>query len=106
MFLLYLVVTLFHTNTHVLLDMLFLKISWENEIKIIKRSLQSIIAIVSAIFIGVFPIAASIDKPILVYIYAGVIFLLTIVSYIVLKIYGNKHFNNISKFNISFIRPK
>ena len=94
MFLLYLVVTLFHTNSHVLLDMLFLKISWENEIKIIKRSLQSIIAIVSAIFIGVFPIAASIDKPILVYIYAGVIFLLTIVSYIVLKIYGNKKFNN------------
>ena len=94
MFLLYLVVTLFHTNFHVLLDMLFLKISWENEIKIIKRSLQSLLSLVSAIFLGVFPLATSIDKPIFIYIYAGAIFLLTIVSYIVLKIYGNKKFNN------------
>ena len=93
LFLLYVVTTLFHANFHLLLDMLFLNISWENEIKVIKRSIQSILSLVTAIFMGVLPLAARFDRIYKVYIYVGIILLLTIASYIVLRKFGTNKFN-------------
>ena len=93
LFLLYVVTTLFHANFHLLLDMLFLNISWENEIKVIKRSIQSILSLVIAIFMGVLPLAARFDRIYKVYIYVGIILLLTIASYIVLRKFGTNKFN-------------
>lgn len=90
---LYIVTTLFHSNFHILLDMFFLNISWENEIKVVKRSIQSVLSLVSAIFLGVFPIATVFDKTYEIYIYISVLFVLTIASYIVLRTFGTTKFN-------------
>ena len=94
LFMLYVIVTLFHANFHLLLDMLFLNIHWENEIKVVKRSIQSILSLVIAIFLGVFPLLSRFDKPYKIYLFAGGMLILTIASYITLRTFGEKKFNN------------
>lgn len=94
LFMLYIIVTLFHANFHLLLDMLFLNIHWENEIKVVKRSIQSILSLVIAIFLGVFPLLSRFDKPYKIYLFAGGMLILTIASYVTLRTFGEKKFNN------------
>ena len=90
---LYILMTILHANFHLLLDMLFLKLSWENEIKIIKRSVQSFISLIFAIFTGVFPLVMVFKNPIHVYLYAGGVLILAIASYVALCTFGNKKYN-------------
>jgi ABC-2 type transport system permease protein len=94
MLVLYIVITLFYSLFHILLDMLFLKLSWENEIKVIKRSIQSIISLVVAIFIGVLPLIGVFKTTLHMYIYISAVVLLTIACYIILITYGSKKFNS------------
>lgn len=93
LFLLYIVMTLFYSNIHLLLDILFLNISWENEIKVIKRSIQSILSLVIAIVLGILPLIIEIDKVFKLYIYVAALFIITIAVFIVLNNYGTKKFN-------------
>lgn len=93
LFILYVIVTLFHANFHLLLDMLFLNISWENEIKVVKRSIQSILSLVVAIFLGVFPLVSRFDKPYKIYLFAGGMLILTIASYVALRTFGQNKYD-------------
>lgn len=92
-FILYVMTTLFHANLHLLLDMFFLNISWENEIKVIKRSIQSFLSLVIAIFMGVFPLVTKLDRVYKIYIYVSGITMLTIASYVTLRKFGTNKFN-------------
>lgn len=93
LFLLYVIVTLFHANFHLLIDMIFLNISWENEIKVVKRSIQSILSLVVAIFLGVFPLISRFDKPYKIYLYVSGVLILTIASYVALRTFGKNKYN-------------
>lgn len=88
-----LLVVTFYSKIHLLLDMLFLNISWENETKLIKRSMQTIISLLisfSFMFIGAACNLNNNSKLLLINI--GV-FLAIIITHIILVTYGTNKFN-------------
>ena len=86
-------VLFFYSKIHLLLDVIFLNLSWDNEVKLIKRSMQTIISLVLALsfmFLGA-AINLNSDTKLLM-INIGV-FLGVIIAHIVLIKFGTRKFN-------------
>ena len=84
---------LLYTNIHLLLDMLFLKLEWVQEIKIIKQSLQSFLSLIASMLIGILPLVLMKGPSYIKYYLIILIALFIIVNY-VLRTYGKKKFEN------------
>ena len=91
---LYIIVCLFLATTHLLVDIIFLKLDWENELKIIKRSLQSFISATLAMVVSLVPLCAVFNTKTKLSIYIGVFVILFITSLIILTKYGTKKFES------------
>lgn len=88
-----LLVVFFYSKIHLLLDIIFLNINWENEVKLIKRSMQTIISLLISftfMFIGA-GMNLSSDMELLI-INIG-IFIAIIVTHIILVKFGSYKFN-------------
>ena len=84
---------LLYSKVHLLLDVIFLNISWENEVKLIKRSIQTIISLVisfTLMFVGAAMNLNSDNKLMIVNVS---ILCLIIASHILLLKLGSNRFN-------------
>ena len=77
-----------------LLDILFIKINWENEIKVIKRSIQSFLAMIFGMMIGIFGIGFSVSNNNDLIIFISILIVLAIIVFILLNIFGTKKFES------------
>lgn len=76
---------------HLFTDILFIKLNWTSEIKLIKQSIQTLVAIGSAFLAGLIPMS-YIKGELAVYIYIGIVVLLIILLIFLLNTVGIKKY--------------
>lgn len=76
---------------HIFLDIAFLKLHWENEIKVVKQSIQSILSVAAAIALGIVPISLVKNSARMI-LYLSIVLALIITVYLLLITFGNKKF--------------
>ena len=88
-----LLVVFFYSKIHLLLDVIFLNITWENEVKLIKRSMQTIISLLisfSFMFIGA---AMNLNSDLELLIIDIGVLMAIIITHIILVKFGTHKFN-------------
>ena len=87
----YILSAILFSLVHLFSDIIFIKLNWTSEVKLVKQSIQTLIAIGFSVLASLIPVS-YIKNQFAVFIYIGILVLLIIILLMVLNNVGNKKF--------------